>query len=76
MNLRLPLRSLLKKKKKGGTSLAVQWLGLYLLTHRVRVQSLVRELRSHVPQGPKIQNSNQLQYCKNSIKAFKIFKNN
>ena len=75
MNLKLPLKSLFKKQQQG-TSLAVQWLGLCLPTHRVRVQSLVRELRSHVPQGQKIQNPKQSQYCKNSIKAFKIFKNN
>ena len=31
-----------------GTSLVVHWLGLYLLLQGMQVQSLVRELRSHM----------------------------
>ena len=34
-----------------GNSLAVQWLGLSAFTAGARVQSLVRELRSHQPHG-------------------------
>ena len=37
----------------GGTSLVVQWLGLRLPTQMVWVQSLVRELRSHMGQKKK-----------------------
>ena len=36
-----------------GTSLAVQWLGLHLPIQGVLVQSLVGELRSHMPRGQK-----------------------
>ena len=36
-----------------GTSLAVQWLRLHLPMQGVRVQSLVRELRSHMLHGQK-----------------------
>ena len=38
-----------KRKGKEGTSLVVLWLGLQVFT--ARVQFLVRELRSHKPQG-------------------------
>ena len=34
-----------------GTSLVVQWLRIYLVMQGTWVQSLVRELRSHMPQG-------------------------
>ena len=36
-----------------GTSLVVQWLRLRLPKHGVWVQSLVKELRSHMPRGQK-----------------------
>ena len=36
-----------------GTSLVVQWLGLCLPMQGVQVQSVVEELRSRVPHGPK-----------------------
>ena len=44
----------LKKKKNDvkegvGTSVMVQWLKIYLPKQRVQVQSLVMELRSHMP---------------------------
>ena len=44
----------LKKKKNDvkegiGTFLVVQWLKIYLPKQRVQVQSLVMELRSHMP---------------------------
>ena len=42
-----------------GTSLGVQWLRLHLSMKRVRVQSLVRELRSYIPPGPQNQNIKQ-----------------
>ena len=37
----------------GGTSLVVQWLRLHLPMQGVWVQSLVAELRSHMPPGQK-----------------------
>ena len=37
-----------------GTSLAVQWLRLHLPMQRMQVQSLVRELRSHMPHSQKL----------------------
>ena len=44
---------LIKKKRKyknrEGTSLVVQWLTFHLPTQGIWVQSLVRELRSHMP---------------------------
>ena len=36
---------------KVGTSLVVQWLDISLAMQGIRVPSLVRELRSHVPQS-------------------------
>ena len=39
------------KQQPFGTSLAVQWLGLSTFTAVGRVQSLIRELRSHKPCG-------------------------
>ena len=39
-----------------GTSLVVHWLGLYLLLQGMQVQSLVRELRSHMPCDQKKKN--------------------
>ena len=42
------------KKVNLGTSLVVQWLGTRLAMQGIRVQSLLRELRSHMlPQVPK-----------------------
>ena len=38
-------------KDPRGTSLEVQWLRIHLTLQRIWVQSLVRELRSHTPQG-------------------------
>ena len=38
---------------KSRMSLVVQWLGLHLPLQGVRVQALVRDLRSHMPQGQK-----------------------
>ena len=35
------------------TSLAVQWLRLHFPMQGVRIQSLVGELRSHMPHGQK-----------------------
>ena len=39
------------KTPRGGTSLVVQWLELPLPVQGVWIQSLIRELRSHMPQG-------------------------
>ena len=44
---------------KSGTSLAVQWLRLRLSLQGVRVQSLVGELRSHMPQAKKIKHKTE-----------------
>ena len=41
------------KKLGRGTSLVVPWLRLLLPVLRVQVQSLVKLLRSHMPQGQK-----------------------
>ena len=48
-------------KLKGilGTSLVVQWLKLHLLMHGVLVQSLVGDLRSHMPRGQKTKTLNR-----------------
>ena len=40
-----------KKKKNLGNYLVVQWLGLCASTAGLQVQSLVKELRSHMPRG-------------------------
>ena len=40
---------MLNKNDLGGTFLVVQWLRLHLPMQGVQVQSLVRELRSHMP---------------------------
>ena len=39
------------KSTELGTSLVVQWLRIRLLMQGTRVQSLVRELKSYIPQG-------------------------
>ena len=47
-----PLSALLKVLQKSnarGTSLVAQWLRICFVMHRTWVQSLVRELRSHMP---------------------------
>ena len=53
----------------GGTSLMVQWLRLHLPLEGVRVQSLVRELRSPMACGQKTNSSN---IVTKSIKTLKI----
>ena len=59
----------------------VQWLRLHLPMQGVQIQSLIRELRSYMPQGRKKQNMKQKQYCTKFSKGFeksphlkKIFK--
>ena len=54
-----------------GTSLMVQWLGLYLPTREVRVQSLVEELRSDIPRGRKTKTYNRNNTVTDSIKTLK-----
>ena len=61
----------IKKQKAAGTSLAVQWLGLCLPMQVVGVQSLVREVGSHMPHGQKNQGIQQEQYCDKFIGDFK-----
>ena len=55
------------------TSLMIQWLGLRLPMQRVRVGSLVEELKSQIPQAspPKNQNIKQKQYCNEFNKELK-----
>ena len=55
-----------------GTSLVVLWLRLCLPMQGEGVQSLVRELRSHVPHGQKIKTQNRSNTVANSIKALKM----
>ena len=47
--------NLITRSIKLGTSLAVQWLKLHPPMQGVWVQSLVEEVRSHVPHGQKTQ---------------------
>ena len=56
---------------KPGTSLAVLWSRLHFPMQAVWVQSLVRELGSHRPQGQKNQHIKQKQYCNKFNKDFK-----
>ena len=56
------------KRSSPGTSLAVQWLGLCLLMHRVQVQFLVRDLIAHMPHSQK---TKQKQCCNKFNKDFK-----
>ena len=46
--LRVTLARILIQKSLFGTSLVVQWLRIHLAIHRTWVQSLARELRSHM----------------------------
>ena len=57
-----------------GTSLVVQWLRLYLPVLGVQIQSLVRELRSHMPHGQKRKKEDikQKQCCNKFNKDFKM----
>ena len=54
-----------------GTFLVVQWLRPHLPMQGVRVQFLVRELRSHMPQAPKNQKMKWKQHCNKFNKHFK-----
>ena len=53
------------------TSLVVQWFRVRLLMQGVRVRSLVREPRSHMPRGQNNQNIKQKQYCNKFNKDLK-----
>ena len=46
-------KQILVKNRYRGTSLLVQWLRLHLPMQGVQVQSLARELGSHIPCGQK-----------------------
>ena len=50
----------------------VQWLRLRLPMQGVWVQSLVRELRSHMPQGQKTKTENRSNNVTNSIQTLKM----
>ena len=53
-------------------SLVVQWLGLGLPVQKVGVQSLVGELRSHMPHGQRTKTENRNHIVTNSIKTLKV----
>ena len=55
-----------------GTSPVIQWLRLGLPLQEVQVQSLIGELRSHMPRGQKNQNIKQKRIVKDSIKTLKM----
>ena len=48
----------------------VRWVRLPFPTQGMLVRSLVRELRPHMPPGPKNQNIKQKQYCNEFNKDF------
>ena len=50
----------------------VQWLKLHLQTQRVWVQSLVGELRSHLPCSQETIAQNRSNVAANSIKTLKV----
>ena len=50
----------------------VQWLRLHLPVQGIQVQSLVRELRSHMPCGQKIKTYNRSNVVTHSIKTLKM----
>ena len=52
-------------------SLVTQWLKLHLSMQGEWVRSLVREPRSHMPQGHKNQSIKQKHHCKKFCKDFK-----
>ena len=54
-----------------GTSLLAHWLRFYVSMQGMLVQSLVRELKSHMPCRQKNQNIKQKQYCITFNKDFK-----
>ena len=59
------------QKSKCGTSLVDRWLGFRLPVQGVRIPPLVRELRSHMPQGQKPKTRNRSNIITNSIKTLK-----
>ena len=65
----LPGHPSLTKTVSPRTSLVVQWLGLGLQMQEMRIQSVVRALRSHMPRGQKT--SNRSNIATDSIKIFK-----
>ena len=56
-----------------GASLVVRWLRLHLPRQGIWGQSLVRELRYHMPLGQKTETSNGSSIVENSIKTFKTW---
>ena len=59
------------KKEIPGTSLVVQWLRIHLPMQEEWVQSLVRELRYHMPCDQKKKKIKQKQYCNKFNEDFK-----
>ena len=61
------------KSSQCGTSLVVHWLTLRLAVQGALVRSLVGELRSHMPPGPKKQSAeNRSNIVTRSVKTLKI----
>ena len=60
-----------KKRVQMSIGVAVWGLRLRLPVQRARVQSLVGELRSHVPRDQKTKTEKQEQYCDQFSKDFK-----
>ena len=65
-------KQILVKNRYRGTSLLVQWLRLHLPMQGVQVQSLARELGSHMPCGRKTKTWNRNNILTNSIKTLKM----
>ena len=66
-------QSALKNQEDPRDFLVIQGLGLCLPTQGAQVQSLVGELSSHMPHGPKNQNmNNRCNIVTNSMKTFKM----
>ena len=54
------------------TSLAVQWLRLFLSMEEVCVQSLIGEIRSHMPHSQKTETENRSNIITRAIKTLKM----
>ena len=61
------------KKVLVGTSLVVQWLGVHLPKQGMKVPSLVREPRSHMPHNQKAKNmKNRSSIVADSVKTLQM----
>ena len=60
------------KTNKVGISPVIQWLRHCLPVQELQVQSLVREVRSHMPHGQKTKTSNRSNILTDSTKTLKM----